>query len=83
MTEQETKLLQALKLRLHRIARANDDDFNLRVNVIAGGYALDVVETGDNHVLVGATGDTLEAAIKELESNLPDALDGWGYVSCE
>lgn len=79
MTEPERLNLVAFKARVGRVARKNGDDFKVAVTVDEKGFHLEITETADNHVLLGAHGSSVGAALEAAVAELPAALASWGY----
>lgn len=68
------------KAHVKRIAKKNRDDLKVTVTWDENGYALEIKETADGHVLLLAAGPTIFNVIDVAIGTLPSALEGWGYA---
>lgn len=77
--------IQALVDRLLKIAAANDDEFNFRIDIEPQRrtpgpiYRFICEESAEGHGFVDGAGRTIEEAIGKATEAIPDALEHWSY----
>lgn len=73
----------ALIRRLHKIAKANDDEFTYKVEIRnirnRMRFVFECQERADDHVFVAGTGATLEEACANAAESIDAALLSWNY----
>lgn len=76
------KDLTDLVLKLHTIAKKNDDDFRYRLEIDPTRkprFIFVVKETADGHAFLVAPGQTISDVIALANDQIPGACKEWGY----
>lgn len=80
-----TDIICSLVEKLDAIAEHNNDHFHCHIDITPLGkgnglrYEFVCEETADHHPIAAGVGDSIEAAIKDLTSDLRASIEGWGY----
>lgn len=78
--------IRALTHRLKNIAQKNKDEFSFRIEIELPRtieptckYRFVCLETAESHEFTSGIGKTIEEAVDNATSGLPEALKQWGY----